>query len=40
MYGNPDQDLGKLWWDLKQRYQLLHPPETVSRPDYAAKLKR
>ena len=38
MYGNPDQDLGKLWWDLKQRYQLLRPPETVSRPDYAAKV--
>jgi peptidyl-dipeptidase A len=38
MYGNPDQDLGKLWWDLKQRFQLLHPPESVSRPDYAAKV--
>jgi peptidyl-dipeptidase A len=37
MYGRPDQDLGKLWWDLKQRYQLLNPPETVARPDYAAK---
>jgi len=38
MYGQPDQDLGRLWWDLKQRYQLLSPPETVSRPDYAAKV--
>lgn len=38
MYTNPDQDLGRLWWDLKQRYQLLSPPETVSRPDYAAKV--
>jgi len=37
MYGDPDQDLGKLWWDLKQRYQLLNPPESVHRPDYAAK---
>jgi peptidyl-dipeptidase A len=38
MYGQPDQDLGRLWWELKQRYQLLNPPETVSRPDYAAKI--
>lgn len=38
MYGNPDQDLGKLWWDLKKKYQLLNPPETTSRPDYAAKI--
>lgn len=38
MYGDPDQDLGKLWWDLKKRYQLLNPPETVNRPDYAAKI--
>ncbi|MFQ5425013.1 MAG: M2 family metallopeptidase [Phycisphaerae bacterium] len=38
MYTNPDQDLGKLWWDLKKRYQLLSPPETVHRPDYAAKV--
>jgi len=38
MYTNPDQDLGKLWWDLKKRYQLLNPPQDVSRPDYAAKI--
>lgn len=38
MYTNPDQDLGKLWWDLKKRYQLLNPPPNVSRPDYAAKI--
>jgi peptidyl-dipeptidase A len=37
MYSNPDQNLGQLWWDLKKRYQLLNPPETVDRPDYAAK---
>jgi len=37
MYTGPDQNLGKLWWDLKARYQLLNPPETVDRPDYAAK---
>ncbi len=38
MYENPDQDLGRLWWDLKKRYQMLNPPETVDRPDYAAKI--
>jgi peptidyl-dipeptidase A len=38
MYGQPDQDLGRLWWELKERYQLLNPPETVARPDYAAKI--
>ncbi|MCG8405020.1 MAG: M2 family metallopeptidase [Phycisphaerales bacterium] len=38
MYGNPDQDLGKLWWDLKKKYQLLNPPENVQRPDYGAKI--
>jgi peptidyl-dipeptidase A len=37
MYDKPDQDLGKLWWDLKKRYQLQNPPDDVSRPDYAAK---
>jgi len=38
MYENPDQNLGELWWSLKKRYQLLNPPETVDRPDYAAKI--
>jgi peptidyl-dipeptidase A len=38
MYGHPDQDLSRLWWDLKKRYQLLNPPESVGRPDYAAKI--
>jgi peptidyl-dipeptidase A len=38
MYGQSEQDLGRLWWDLKRQYQLLNPPETVARPDYAAKV--
>jgi len=38
MYTNPDQNLGKLWWDLKKRYQSLNPPEDTSRPDYGAKI--
>ncbi|MBI5764959.1 MAG: M2 family metallopeptidase [Planctomycetes bacterium] len=38
MYSNPEQDLGKLWWSLKQKYQMLNPPDDVSRPDYGAKI--
>ncbi|GMU38653.1 MAG: M2 family metallopeptidase [Phycisphaerae bacterium] len=38
LYTQPDQDLGKLWWGLKKRYQLLNPPESTDRPDYAAKV--
>ncbi len=38
MYENPDQNLGELWWSLKKRFQLLNPPESVDRPDYAAKI--
>ena len=38
MYSNPDQNLGKFWWDLKKRFQLLDPPEITDRPDYAAKM--
>lgn len=38
MYTKPDQDPGKLWWDLKKKYQLLNPPDSLDRPDYAAKV--
>lgn len=38
MYADPSQDLGKLWWELKARYQRLPAPETTDRPDYAAKV--
>jgi peptidyl-dipeptidase A len=38
MYAKPEQDLGKLWWELKRRYQFLNPPEATNRPDYAAKM--
>lgn len=38
MYANPDQDLSKLWWDLKQEYQLMNPPDDLSLPGYAAKV--
>ena len=38
IYSNPEQNAGKLWWDLKREYQLLNPPQSVDRPDYAAKM--
>jgi len=38
MYENPDQDLGKLWWDLVERYQMLKRPAGRNAPDYAAKI--
>jgi peptidyl-dipeptidase A len=38
MYENPDQDLNKLWWDLVEKYQLVHRPEGRNAPDYAAKI--
>ena len=38
MYGNPDQDLNKLWWDLVEKYQEIRRPEGRDAPDYAAKI--
>jgi len=38
MYEKPDQDLSKLWWDLKRKYQLLNPPDDAKQPNYAAKI--
>jgi peptidyl-dipeptidase A len=38
MYENPDQDLNRLWWDLKAKYQMLNPEPGRSEPDYAAKI--
>ena len=37
LYENPDQDLNKLWWDLKERYQFLKRPAGRNKPDWAAK---
>jgi peptidyl-dipeptidase A len=37
LYSDPDQDLVKTWCELRQRYQLLNPPGSLARPDYAAK---
>lgn len=38
LYRDPDQDLGKLWWDLKERFQFVRRPEGRDAPDYAAKI--
>jgi peptidyl-dipeptidase A len=38
MYENPDQDLGKLWWDLVEKYQMVQRPPGRSAPDYASKI--
>jgi peptidyl-dipeptidase A len=38
MYDNPDQDLNIVWWDLVERYQLVHRPEGRQAPDYASKI--
>ena len=37
LYANPDQDLGKLWWDTVERYQGLKRPLKRDAPDWAAK---
>jgi peptidyl-dipeptidase A len=38
LYGNPDQDLSALWWDLVENYQMVHRPDGRSAPDYASKI--
>jgi peptidyl-dipeptidase A len=38
MYENPDQDLNTLWWDLAERYQLIHRPDRWDNPDWASKI--
>jgi peptidyl-dipeptidase A len=38
LYGNPDQDLNKLWWDLVEKYQEVKRPPGRNEPDYAAKI--
>jgi peptidyl-dipeptidase A len=38
LYGNPGEDLNKLWWDLVEKYQLVHRPDDRSAPDYASKI--
>lgn len=37
MYEDPDRELDTLWWDLVEKYQLLHRPEGRHMPDWATK---
>jgi len=36
-YRDPSQDIGKLWWKCKAKYQLLQRPEGWDHPDALAK---
>jgi len=38
VYTDPDQDLNTLWWDLVEKYQLLHRPEGAPDAGWASKL--
>lgn len=38
LYADPDADHDALWWDLVERFQLLHRPDGRHAPDWAAKL--
>jgi peptidyl-dipeptidase A len=37
LYGNPRQDMNRLWWDLVEKYQEIRRPEGRNQPDFAAK---
>ena len=37
LYENPDQDLNKLWWDMVEKYQMLHRPDNRDAADWASK---
>ncbi len=38
LYADPDADHDTLWWNLVERFQLLHRPEGRHAPDWAAKI--
>lgn len=38
LYGNPEADVDRLWWDEVERFQRVHRPEGRHEPDWAAKL--
>lgn len=38
LYSDPNQDLNTLWWDLVERYQLLHRPPGKPDAGWASKL--
>lgn len=38
LYADPDGALDALWWDLVERFQLVHRPDGRDAPDWAAKI--
>ena len=38
LYADPDQDLNQLWWDLKEKYQLIQKPAGRNVADWASKI--
>ncbi|MFN8036609.1 MAG: M2 family metallopeptidase [Acidimicrobiia bacterium] len=38
LYADPDADHNSRWWELVERFQLLHRPEGRDAPDWAAKI--
>lgn len=38
MFKTPEADLSTLWWDLVERFQLVHRPDARHAPDWAAKI--
>jgi peptidyl-dipeptidase A len=38
LYGNPEGDLDRTWWELASRHQLLAPPDGRHAADWAAKI--
>ncbi len=38
LYENPGQDLNALWWDMRERYQMLKRPAKRNATDWAAKI--
>jgi peptidyl-dipeptidase A len=38
LYRDPSQDLDTLWWDLVERFQLVHRPDGRRAPDWASKI--
>jgi peptidyl-dipeptidase A len=34
---NPERDLGRIWWDLVEKYQEMKRPEGRDEPDFASK---
>src|SRR5262249_4298513 len=38
LYADPEQDLPRRWWELVERFQMVHAPEGRHAPDWASKI--